>query len=477
MFELHLPWLEMAIVAPLIAALWAVLSRDPERARQITMIGSGAALVFAIGAWEDFNLLRAFEAHDRWDFVSRILGPNVLLIDELSAPLLPLTALLFFLTSFTTLRTKVRRFPFAGNLVLEFLMLATLACRDPWGVTLLSSLQVLPLWIELRSRGQCTRVFTIHMTLFVGLLVSSWALISAQQAKQEPASMLAITMLIAAVLIRSGCCPVHCWLTDLFEKASLGSSILFVTPMMGAYLAVRLVMPVSPAWALQAIALASIFTAVYSAGIAIVQLDSRRYFSYLLLSNASMVLVGIEVATPIGLTGSLCVWLSVGLALTGLGLTLRAIEARVGRISLRDYHGLYNHMPLLATFFLLTGLASVGFPGTIGFVGLELLVEGAVGIYPVVGMAVVIAALLNSVGIVRTYFRLFAGTEYPSTFSLGARWPERLAVLVFAILIIGGGLFPQPGVSSRFHAAKELIHRSGEASGKPIIESVTEPHH
>ena len=471
MFELHLPWLEMAIAAPLLASLWAVLSRDPDRVRQITIIGSGLALVFALGAWEDFSLLRAFEAHDRWDFVSRIFGPNVVLIDELSAPLLPLTALLFFLTSFATLRTKVRRFPFAGNLVLESLTLATLACREPWAIIVLVSLQVLPLWFDLRSRGQCTRVFGIHMTLFVGLLVGSWALIGVQQARQEPASLVAISMLIAAVLIRSGCCPVHCWLTDLFEKASLGNSILFVTPMMGAYLAVRLVMPVAPAWALQAIALASIFTAVYSAGMAIVQLDSRRYFGYLLLSNASLVLVGIEVATPIGLTGSLCVWLSVGLALTGLGLTLRAIETRVGRISLRDYHGLYNHMPLLATFFLLTGLASVGFPGTIGFVGLEMLVEGAVAVYPVVGMAVVIAALLNSIGIVRTYFRLFAGAEYPSTFSLGARWPERVAVLVLAVLIIGGGLFPQPGVSSRFHAAKELINRSSQTSGSPAVQA------
>ncbi|PNY35982.1 hypothetical protein C2E31_16135, partial [Rhodopirellula baltica] len=41
-----------------------------------------------------------------------------------------------------------------------------------------------------------------------------------------------------------------------------------------------------------------------------------------------LVLVGLELATPIGLTGGLCVWLSVGLALGGFGLTLRCVEAR-----------------------------------------------------------------------------------------------------------------------------------------------------
>ena len=58
-------------------------------------------------------------------------------------------------------------------------------------------------------------------------------------------SMLAIGMLIAGVLIRSGSVPVHCWMTDLFENATLGTALLFVTPMVGAYAAVRLVLPIA----------------------------------------------------------------------------------------------------------------------------------------------------------------------------------------------------------------------------------------
>ena len=57
---------------------------------------------------------------------------------------------------------------------------------------------------------------------------------------------------------------------------------------------------------------------------------------------------------------------------------LRALEARYGRLSLDGFHGLYQHSPALAVGFLLTGLASVGFPGTLGFVSTELLVDGAV---------------------------------------------------------------------------------------------------
>jgi NADH-quinone oxidoreductase subunit M len=139
---------------------------------------------------------------------------------------------------------------------------------------------------------------------------------------------------------------------------------------------------------------------------------------------------------------------------------LRSIESRIGRMSLTEYHGLYEQTPALAAFFLLTGLASVGFPGTFGFIGTELLVEGVVGVYPLMGMLVVVAAALNGIAVVQAYFRVFAGTKHTPSISLRSRPQERLAVLSLTVLILGVGLFPQPGISSRYHAASELIrHR------------------
>jgi hypothetical protein len=96
----------------------------------------------------------------------------------------------------------------------------------------------------------------------------------------------------------------------------------------------RLVLPTEPDWALHAISGLSLATAVYASGMALVQRDGRRFFCYLFLSHSSLVLVGLEMATPIGLAAGLSMWLSVGLALTSYGITLRCIEARVGRIDL-----------------------------------------------------------------------------------------------------------------------------------------------
>lgn len=458
MVELHLPWLELMVAAPLLGAALSWRLKTLDDARKLAIAASGLALVLSVGAWVDFGTLQGTEAHDCWDLAAASLGRPLLVIDTLNAPLLPLAALLHALVIFSTLRTKMRRFPFARNLVAEAVLLALLGCREPWPVIGMLAVQTVLPWIELRSRQRSTRAFSLHMGLSVGLFVGGWWMLDGAGMETEP-SVWAIGMLLAAVLIRSGLFPLHCWMTDLFENATLGTSLLFVTPMAGVYATVRLVLPIAPDWAMQGLAIWSLVTAVYAAGMALVQREARRFFCYFFLSHSSLVLTGLQVGTPLGLTGSLCSWLAVGLSLGGFGLTLRALESRTGRLSLADYHGLYEHMPTLAAFFLITGLASIGFPGTIGFIATELLIDGTVGVYPIEGLFVVFTAALNSIAVLVAYFRLFTGARHVATIPLNARWPERIAVLALTVLILGGGLWPQSGVASRYHAATQILAR------------------
>ena len=463
MSELHLPWLELGILLPLAGALRSLRLRDPEASHRSSVIFSALALLCTLAAWVDFMTLSSTEAHDRWSLAARLIGVHLFVIDEFSAPLLPMAALICFVTALATLRTKVRRVSFTLALLSESILLATFSCRQPWGVIALLAVGTLPPLWELKSRRKPVRNFALHMALFVGLLVAGWALVARSQVAAP--SALGVCLLSAALLLRSGIVPTHTWMTDLFEHAPFGSALTFVTPIPGAYAAVRLLLPVAPNWILQSVALISLVTAVYAAGMALVQRNARRFFCYVLLSHSSLVLVGLELATPLGLTGALCLWISVGLALTGFGLTLRSIEARIGPISLTDYHGLYEHTPTLAVFFLLTGLASIGFPGTIGFVGSELLVAGAVGSFPLVGLAVVFAASLNGIAVLQVYFRVFTGRRHAASVSLASGLPERVAVLTLSLLILAGGLIPQPGLMSRRKAATRIISSRAQAAG------------
>jgi NADH-quinone oxidoreductase subunit M len=228
---------------------------------------------------------------------------------------------------------------------------------------------------------------------------------------------------------------------------------------------------------LQGIGQASLFTAVYAAGMAVIQRDSRRLFANLFLSHASLVLVGLELHTEMSLTGSLCLWFSVILSLGGFGLTLRALESRYGRLALAEYQGLYQHSPSLAVCFLLTGLACVGFPGTLGFISTELLVDSAVEASPYVGIAVVAAAALNGIAVVRAYLLIFTGARHDSTVSLGIGDRERFAVLTFSALILGGGFVPQPGVTTRHRAAAAILEERQKWSGTEVGASSDQAEH
>ncbi len=462
-----LPWLELAILLPVLGAVLVRRVRDADRARRQSLVIGGLSLVCTLAAYVSFKNQGQIVPLGRWQAFADLLARSPAAVDALNAPLLPLVALLYLLTVLGTLRTKGSWFSFPLLLASEALVLAALSCRQPWILVGLLAAGTIPPWVELYTRRMPTRVFSVHMILFIVLLVAGQALMSLGGGS-GPLTVVASTLLMLAVLVRSGIIPAHCWMTDLFEHASLGTALLFVTPMVGAYAAVRLVLPVAPEWVLHGITILSLVTALYAAAMALVQRDARRFFGYLFLSHSSLVFVGLETATPIGLTGALCVWLSVGLSLAGFGLTLRSIEARVGRLSLDQYHGLYGHIPSLAGLFLLTGLASIGFPGTAGFVGAELLVEGAVQVSPFVGIAIVVAAALNGLAVLHAYFRIFTGSRHVASIDLRIRVPERVAVLVLSALLLGGGLYPQPGVAGRYNAAAQLVKERERRLGHEV---------
>jgi NADH-quinone oxidoreductase subunit M len=477
---LALPWLELAIAATLVGSLIVTFFRNPDLAFRWKLAFSGTSFAFAVLAWLAFSLGTPAEMIRKASFQDWLFGRQVFRLDELSAPLVPAIALLHLLTGLATARTHMRRFAFSWSLAAESIRLSMFSCTEPWVLIALLAISTIPPFVELVNRRRSTRVYVLHMALFVGLLVLGWTAVGLSGGPSKIAPWWATVPLLLAILVRCGTVPAHCWVTDWFEHASPGIALLYVTPLTGVYAAVRLVLPIAPGWVLASIGLLSLFTAVYAAGMATIQLETRRFFAHLFLSHSSLVLVGLELDSENSLTGSFCLWFSVILSLGGFGLTLRALEARFGRLSLGDFHGLYEHSPTLAVCFLLTGLATVGFPFTLGFISTELLVDSAVVASPYVGIAVVTASALNGIAVVRAYFLLFTGATHVSTVSLGLGLRERIAVLTLAALILGGGLFPQPGVMSRERAADEVLalrikHQAELPEGHQAVERATAP--
>jgi NADH-quinone oxidoreductase subunit M len=451
-----LPWLECSIAVPLVGAACVRLVRQALPASRWCCAFTGATFGCTVMASAGYytGQTPTVAAWGLWEWV----GGPVLAVDELNALLLPLVALLHVLTALATARSKLAQFSFAGLLVGAAVQLAAFACVAPWPLVGLLAVDVLMPFSESVQRGRPGRLYRCVAVLFIGLLAAGWAL-----ADGVAWTGVGSVLILVAVLLRTGAVPAHIWLTELFEKGSFGTALLFTTPLVGVNAALRLALPIAPVWALEALGIVALMTAVYAAGMGVVERGARRFFAYLLISHASLVLVGLGLHTPFAVTGALVMWLSVALSLTGLGLTLRAVEARVGPLTLTEYRGLYSESPALAVCFLLTGLAAVGFPGTSGFVASELLVDEAVGAHLAVGLVVVLAAAINGIGIVRAYLAIFTGRRHETGVSLAITPRERIAVLTLAALILGGGLFPQAYLESRHRLAETLLRERPES--------------
>jgi NADH-quinone oxidoreductase subunit M len=266
-----------------------------------------------------------------------------------------------------------------------------------------------------------------------------------------------------AVLIRKGILPFHAWIPEIFDSGRMGPIIRFSAPQLGSYVAVVLVVPNAGAGMLRVLAILSLLTAVYGAALAFVQRDARRACGYLFVSQSALVLAGLDCTSPQALAGSLVVWISSALAFTGLTRTVLALEVRRGRLDLTRYHGGYEQMPPLAVSFLILGLACTGFPGTLGFIGQEMLVEGAVEEFPALGFFVLGAAALTGLAVLRMYFSLFCGARATALRQTLLR-RELFAFSAVTVLLVVGGLLPRPIVASRLEASHAILRGRAAAA-------------
>jgi NADH-quinone oxidoreductase subunit M len=450
-------WLEIALLVPIVGAIVVSFVRRPALAGRWSMGFLLATLVSTTAA-----VLSFAGSSGATRLRSGTFG-----VDDLSAPMLPVLTLLHLLTLVGTAKSRVSPLFCVRLLLAVSVTLSALTCRSgSMLVALLMSAVLLPGW-DLKSRGVRSRGYWIYMALFLVLLLAGWHRI-------EPGAPEWTTgLLLLALLLRGGIAPLHGWLPSLFQGAALGTAILFVLPLMEVLASLRLLLPVAPGWMLQAASHACLVTAVYCGGMACVQHDVRRFYAHLTLSQISMVLFAVMLHTSNGLTAALCLWISTPLSLGGLALSVRALEARFGALSLREHHGYYEQVPGLAICFLVAGLASVGFPGTIGFVPMELLISGSVDQGVGISLTLAFAAMLDGIAIMRAYFALFTGKRPTTSVSLQVTPTERLGIVIVALVVFLGGWFSPAVVASRHRVADGLLQ---QRNGTPTGESAAGSH-
>ena len=448
-------WLGGAAALPALVIVASHFAVDVERLRRLAVVSAAAMLLVTLAIAATPHLRQISWTTSALSWAGR---EAIVRIDTLSAAFLPFAAGLWLLTVAVTPRASLDR---GGLRRTALATLITLASFLTESAVVLLALSIASVWTflsALHAHRYQRRIAAVYMgcsTLLFGIGVV--LLVGPGEDRTATAG---IWFIIVAALIRKGIVPFHAWVPEVFDHGRLGPAILFSAPQLGAYMTVVLIVPRASPEALRLIALLALGTAVYGAALALVQASARRACGYLFMSQSALVMAGLDCTSTSALAGGLLVWLSAGLAFAGLSRCVLVVEARRGRLDLGAYHGGYERMPLLVVSFLAMGLACTGFPGTLGFIGQELLVDGAVDVFPVMGFAIVAASALTGLAVLRMYFSLFCGRPSPPRaeglrFGLTPR--ESWTFVALVITLIGFGIAPRPLVDSRFAASMEIL--------------------
>ncbi|MDD9335477.1 NADH-quinone oxidoreductase subunit M [Candidatus Tisiphia endosymbiont of Metellina segmentata] len=192
--------------------------------------------------------------------------------------------------------------------------------------------------------------------------------------------------------------PFHTWLPDAHVQAPTAGSVILagILLKLGAYGFLRVSLPMFPniskEFAFYVLVL-SIFAVIYGSLVALAQRDMKKMIAYSSIAHMGYVTGGIFSLTEAGIKGAVYQMISHGTVASALFLIIGTLYDRLHTKEIDKYGGVANKMPILATFFMIAMLGSIGLPGTSGFIG-EFL--SLVGIY----QANVVAAIISSVGII-----------------------------------------------------------------------------
>lgn len=188
--------------------------------------------------------------------------------------------------------------------------------------------------------------------------------------------------------------PFHTWLPDAHVEAPAAGSVILagILLKMGGYGFLRFSIPLFPEATIQFapyVMILSVIAIIYTSLIALVQQDMKKLIAYSSIAHMGFVTLGIFALTFQSVSGAVIQMLSHGIVSGALFLCVGAIYDRLHTREIARYGGLVKVMPVFSVLFMIFTLASVGLPGTSGFVG-EFLV--LMGVYQVTTTLATLAA-------------------------------------------------------------------------------------
>jgi NADH-quinone oxidoreductase subunit M len=171
----------------------------------------------------------------------------------------------------------------------------------------------------------------------------------------------------------------------------------------------------------------------------------KKLIAYSSVAHMAIVTVGLFAFNRQGLEGSMIVMLSHGLVSGALFLSVGVIYDRLHTREIDRYGGLSINMPYYALFLMLFTMASVGLPGTSGFVGEFLSLAGLYQVSSWVTLACTTGIILGAAYMLYLYRRVAFGDQKHADAAamLDLDWREWAMMAPIAAAVLWMGVYPE----------------------------------
>jgi NADH-quinone oxidoreductase subunit M len=208
--------------------------------------------------------------------------------------------------------------------------------------------------------------------------------------------------------------PVHTWLPDAHVEAPTAGSVILAAVLlkMGGYGFIRFsvqMLPQASEYFAPFMFTLSIVAIIYTSLVALVQTDMKKLIAYSSVAHMGFVTLGIFTLTKQGMDGAIFQMLSHAIVSGALFLCVGVVYDRLHTREIARYGGMARTMPRYALVFMIFTLASVGLPGTSGFVGEFLSLLGAFQVNRWAAFLAATGVILGAAYMLVLYKKLFYG--------------------------------------------------------------------
>ena len=203
----------------------------------------------------------------------------------------------------------------------------------------------------------------------------------------DPLVQAAFGFILVGFMLKIALFPLHTWQPDAYTYApdSVSAYISALVSTTAAYALIRISFDVftvdffaaNPLIADAVVVLASISIVVGSL-LALMQTEVKRMFAYSSVAQFGMIVAAIGITSEIALFGAIIHLVGHGLMKTALFMGAGVLATAYGVRTVAEYGGLSARAPFTAGAIAVVGLALVGIPPSIGFLGKWFIAYGAV---------------------------------------------------------------------------------------------------